>query len=121
MKIKLQDLLKQGIEDGDWSIICGLYKSITGKEIEIPKTPKRKNQFVDDGKIVKKETKDEKKLYNEVNLNNRRKPVNYVNVKCSCGATDELPDYIAGPYLRRGDDAPEYKCQRCILRNKRSL
>jgi hypothetical protein len=121
MKVKLQDLLKQGIEDGDWSIICSLYKSITGEQIEVPKTPKRKNLFIDDGRVVRRETADEKKLYNDVSLDNKRQPVQYIKVNCGCGQIDELPDYIAGPYLRRGDDAPEYKCQRCILRHKRSL
>jgi hypothetical protein len=117
-KTTLPQLLKNGIENGDWSIICSLYKSITGLTIEPPKIVKVKNTFVDDGSLVKKEKPEEKKLYNPPNLTNRRDPIRYIKVKCGCGKVDELPEGIAKVYLARGEDAPQYKCQRCISRNK---
>lgn len=119
MKQQLSDLLKEAIECADWDIICKIYTSITKEKIVPPKKPKHRNTFVDNGKLVKRESKAEKKLYNEPNLENRRQPVVYVDIRCACGSTDSVPSYIASSY---GNDPerglPEYKCQKCI-RNKK--
>lgn len=115
MKQQLSDLLKIAIETHDWDIVCKIYKSITGQDIKIPKQPKHVNKFVDDGKLVKRESVAERKLYNEPSLEHRREPVIYVDVICKCGHVDKLPSSLASSY--GGDPErgrPEYKCQKCI-------
>jgi hypothetical protein len=115
-KQTLSSVLKQAIEEHDWDVIINLYKAITGETIKQPKKPKHKNLFKDDGKLVKKESAAVKKLYNEPNLDNRRVPIIYIDVKCKgCGKVESLPSEIASRY--NGDPehgSPEYKCQTCI-------
>lgn len=120
MKQQLSDMLKEAIECLDWEIIAQIYTSITKQPIQIPKKPRHRNKFIDDGTLVKKDSEDIKKLYNKPNLNNRRQPIEYVEVACGkCGTKETVPVHIARSYGSDPDKGlPEYRCQKCIKNMK---